>query len=169
MSHFDAFTHPAKENRVVADNVSGTNCLNSNLTLLPFPDETLSGIDTNLIEFAVHSFRQNLRNLERRSTRCILFLTMMRFNHLNIVIVSQRFRHLADDFVDKIDTHAHVGGQDAGDLRRERFELFKLSRRKPRRADYHGSSMLCHRTQVLKGGFRRRKVDEPLSSVKKRL
>ena len=73
MRHFDAFTHPSKENRVVTDNVSGTNCLNPDLTLLPFPDKTFSGIDADLIQIAVHSFRQNFRNLERRPTRRIFF------------------------------------------------------------------------------------------------
>ena len=73
MRHFDAFTHPAKENRVVADNVAGTDRLNPDLTLLPFPDKTFSGIDADLIQIAVHSFRQDFRNLERCPARRIFF------------------------------------------------------------------------------------------------
>lgn len=73
MRHFDALPHPTKENRVIADNVAGTDRLNPDLTLLPFPDKTLSGIDTNLIQIAVHSFRQDFRNLERRPAWRIFF------------------------------------------------------------------------------------------------
>jgi hypothetical protein len=73
MCHFDAFTRPAKKNRVVADNVAGTDCLNSDLPLLPFPDKAFSGIDTDLIQISTHSLRQDFRNLESRSTRGIFF------------------------------------------------------------------------------------------------
>ena len=73
MRHFDTFTYPGKENGVVADNVAGTNCLNPDLDLLPFPDKTSSGIDADLIQVAAHSFRQDFRNLERRPARRIFF------------------------------------------------------------------------------------------------
>src|SRR4029077_15389294 len=145
MRHFDAFTHSAKENLVVSDNVAGTDCLNPDFTLLPFPDKTFSGINADLIQITVHSFRQDFRNLERRPARRILFQTMMSFYHLNVVFVPQRDRHLADDLVDQIDTHAHVRGQHAGNLARKRFQLFELGSGNPRRADHHGPSILRHR------------------------
>ena len=73
MRHFDAFPYPTKENRVIADNVAGTDRLNPDLTLLPFPDKAFSGIDTDLIQISTHSLRQDFRNLESRSARGIFF------------------------------------------------------------------------------------------------
>ena len=72
---------------MVADNVAGTYCLNPDLTFLPFPNKTFSGIDANLIQIAAHSLCQHFRNLERRPARRIFFQAMMGLNHLNVVFV----------------------------------------------------------------------------------
>ena len=77
MRHFDAFTHPAKEDCVVADNIAGTDCLNPDLPFLPFSDKTFSRIDADLTQIAANSVCQDFRNLERRPARRIFFQAMM--------------------------------------------------------------------------------------------
>ena len=145
MRDFDSFAHSTEKDRVVADNVTGANRLNADFLFLPFSDQAFAGIDTDLIQIAVHGSGQDFGNLERGPARRIFLEPMMSFNDFDVVFISQGFRHFADDLVDQIHAHAHVGREHAGNLAGNRFQFSELGGIESRRPDHHRSSTLRHR------------------------
>src|SRR5262249_690878 len=99
---------------------------------------------------------------------CILFMTMMGFNDLDVVFVPQSFCHLADDLIDKIDAYAHVGRQYARSLGGKSCNFLELAGGKPGCADHRGSSMFCRCAQVMDRRFWRREIDNDIAFIKLR-
>src|SRR5262249_16388046 len=155
MRHLDTFAHAAKENGVVADNVSCTYRLDADVALLSLADKALAGIDPNLVQITIDGSSHHFGDPDSRPAGRILFQPMMGFDHLNIVLISKRPGHFADNLVYQVHSHTHVGRTHARYLACQRLNFLHLDRRKSCRADDDGAMGLGRSTEVIERGLRR--------------
>src|SRR5437867_3185216 len=115
-----------------------------------------------------YGFGEHLRHLQRGPAGRVLLQVAMGFEHLDVVVLAQRAGDVGEYLQEDIDSHAHVGSDDARNRFGQLAEPGQLLGREPGRPDDHGFSGGGHDRQMHESGVRRGELNEDLGAVGQR-
>jgi len=134
---FDPFSETGEHDRVLPNNVSAPNGLNSDLRVGALSDESMPRIDSDLSEVPVQRPGNKLGKLDRRSAWSIFLKPVMGFDYFDIKIIPEQACRIGDHFEKNIHTDTHIRRKNAWDPKRQFCGFVELIRCKAGRAYNH--------------------------------
>ena len=90
MGDFQSFALTGKNDRMVTDDVTGTDRAKPNTVTIPRTDPTFAAINRDLRKIPVQRLGHDLPKTKRRARRRVDLVAVVRFNNLDIDAIAQR-------------------------------------------------------------------------------
>src|SRR2546425_555102 len=160
---FSALALSDEHDGMLTDDIAAANGVKPDRPGIAFPHHSFAFVHGSATEVPAEGAGDHFAELERRARRRIDLVSMVCFEDLHVVSVTERERGRLDKSERDVHARRHIRRLYDRDLSRRRRDTPLLLRRKTGRSDNHAHTLLQALFQVRERTFRTGKIDEAVA------